>query len=432
MCAASGSHGARELPAPRTPRVRKSTRPEGRKGGSAALSPDKRDALARAFRARYGRAPACGARAPGRVNLIGEHTDYCEGLVLPLAIDRDTQVLAAPRDDGRFRLFSLELGEAPDFHAKALVRRGHWSDYAQGVVFALRESGSGSNGPPRSCGGADLAIASDVPLGSGLSSSAALELALLTALDRCHGLRLDARECARLAHRAESGFVGVPCGVMDQLASALGRRDVALRIDCRSLEVTPVPLRTPRLRLLVAHSGVTRALVRGGYARRRAECEEALASAQSLGLAAGARALRDLSAADLPALEARLDPRLARRVRHVVTENARVDAVCHALRTGDLRAVGSLLQAGMRSLRDHFEVSTPELDALCEIADRLPAVYGSRLTGAGFGGCTLHLVDPGAASPVSTALAEGFERRFARRPPIWTVAPADGASLVPL
>jgi galactokinase len=373
------------------------------------------------FQARFGRAPEVAARAPGRVNLIGEHTDYNAGLVLPCAIDRVTRVWGAARRDGRLRVFSRELGPAPELSVASLARGHGFADYVAGVVWALAEAG-------HPIPGADLAIASDVPAGSGLSSSAALGVGVAAALGALFELPLDAAAWARIAHRGESGFVGVPCGVMDQFASALGRRGAALRIDCRSLEVTPVPIAGAELRLLVAHSGVRRELRRGGYGDRREECRAALAEARRGGVAPQARALRDLAASDLPALARALPDALFRRARHVILENSRVDAVCAALRAGDVAAAGARLREGQASLRDDFEVSVPELDALCEIADALPGVHGSRLTGAGFGGCTLHLVDAGAAEAAAAGIAAGFERRFGRRPPLWAVAPSDGAS----
>jgi galactokinase len=383
-----------------------------------------RSALVREFRSRFGRAPEIAARAPGRVNLIGEHTDYNEGLVLPCAIDRETLVLAGRRGDSRVRVFSRERAEERDFDSLAPEPGGGWLDYAQGVVSALRERGVAT-------GGLDIAIASEVPPESGLSSSAALELALVTAIDRLLDLGLDATARCGLAHRAETAFVGVPCGIMDQFASGLARRDSALRIDCRSLEVVPVPWPASRLQLLIAHSGVRRALAAGSYGERRRECLLALETARRAGAAPrGATALRDLGPERLESLERALPPRLLRRARHVILENERVDATCAALVAGDLDAAGAALRDGMRSLRDDFEVSTPELDALCELADAASGVYGSRLTGAGFGGCTIHLVDPAASHEVSEIIASGFERRFARRPPLLAATPADGASVL--
>src|SRR5690606_7793689 len=245
------------------------------------------------------------------------------------------------------------------------------------------------------------------------------------------GLGLSPEARARLAWRAECEFVGVPCGRMDQLASALGRRDHALRIDCRDLGVRPVPLPGARLRLLIADSGVRRRLAAGGYARRREECEAALAAARAAGLApAAARSWRDVPPERLPALERGLDPVLARRARHVLTENARVDATCAALAAGDLAAAGALLRAGHASVRDDFEVSVPELDALCDVADAAPGCHGSRLTGAGFGGCTVHLVDAEAAEAVAEAIRSGFAARYGRLPAVFAARGADGAGLV--
>jgi galactokinase len=373
------------------------------------------------FQDRFARSPEVGVRAPGRVNLIGEHTDYSQGLVLPCAIDRDTVVLAARREDRRIEAFSIELGRAGGFDASAPARRGDWLDYVMAPVFALLERGV-------QVAGLELGIASRVPLQSGLSSSAALVVAVTTVLDRVQELGLDGREIATLAHRGESEFVGVGCGIMDQFASALGRRDHALRLDCRSLEIAPVPLADGGLRMLVAQSGVKRAVAGEGYRERVTQCASALDAARGAGIAAqGASALRDLGPDDLPALERALSPLLFRRVRHVITENSRVDAVCARLAAGDLEGVGELLIQGMRSLRDDYQVSTPELDLLCELGDAHPGCYGSRLTGAGFGGCTLHLVRSDAAEEVGAAIAAGFEARFGRRPAILTARAAAGA-----
>jgi len=374
---------------------------------------------------RFGRRAALAARAPGRVNLIGEHTDYNDGLVLPCAIDRETLVVAAPRDDARFRIVAVDLGAEATLDADAPARRGDWSDYLQGVLVAFRERG-------HPVVGLDAVVASTVPSGAGLSSSAALEVAFATALDAAAGLGLDGLARARLAHRAESGFVGVACGLMDQLASALGRAGQLLRIDCRSLEITPAPLPS-ETRLLVADSGVRRALATGAYNQRRAECERALLAARAAGLVpADATALRDLAPDALGALARVADPVAFRRARHVVDENARVDAVCAALARGDLAAAGAALRAGMASLQRDYEVSIPELDALCAIGDALPGVFGSRLTGAGFGGCTLHLVRAADAPEAAARLADAFAARFGRALPVLEVMPAAGAGMLPV
>jgi galactokinase len=381
--------------------------------------------LVREFEGRFGRSPELGARAPGRVNLIGEHTDYNGGLVLPCAIDRDTLVLAAPRSDGQFRVHSRELAAEERFDAAAPAPTQRWVDYVQGVVFAFAERGL-------RVPGLDVSIASEVPGGAGLSSSAALEVAVATLLAKAIGCELAGEERARLAHRAESGFVGVACGVMDQLASALGREGNALRIDCESLSVTPIPM-PETATLLIVDSGVRHQLTDGGYNQRRRECEAALAGARAAGLVpSGATTLRALGPADLPALAQALAPLPLRRARHVLTENPRVDEVCVALGRGDLAHTGRVLQAGMASLRDDFDVSVPEIDALCEIGNETPGVFGSRMTGGGFGGCTVHLVAREKAGAACAAIAAGFARRYGRTPRAWIVRPSAGASLLTL
>ncbi len=380
--------------------------------------------LIREFESRYRRSPHVAARAPGRVNLIGEHTDYNEGLVLPCAIDRDTLALAAPAGGNRVRIHSRERGNA-SFDASRVERRGDWVDFAQGVVLALREAGAPVSG-------LDLAVASRVPAGAGLSSSAALAVALTTAIDAALDLGLDPVQRAQIAHRAETDTVGVACGIMDPFASALGRHGCALRIDCRSRETRAIRL-PDSLGLLVADSGVTRELASTAYDERRQACRNAVDVACRAGVAApGAVALRDLGPGDLAGLERVLDPVSFRRARHVITENERVDQTCRALEAGDLPAAGEWMRDGMRSLRDDFQVSTPELDALCELAEGQAGVYGSRLTGAGFGGCTLHLVERDVAEEVVASLEAGFECRFGRRPPIHRVSAADGAALLSL
>lgn len=380
------------------------------------------------FSRRFDAAPTFAVRAPGRVNLIGEHTDYSGGLVLPCAIDRSTVIVGTRRADARVRVHSREAsgdGAHASFSLEEpLAPAGDWLDYVRGAC-AIWAAETGRRPP-----GMDLAVASDVPAESGLSSSAAFGVALVVAIEQATGSERTPAERGRLAHRSECEFVGVPCGIMDQYASALGRRDHALRLDCRSLETDWLPLPGDRVRILVAHSGVRRRLAGGSYGDRVGECAAALDAARAALASAGRRApdaLRDVVPGDLAALEPALDPTLFRRLRHVVTENRRVEDFCAALRAGDLAAAGRLLDAGMASLRDDFAVSLPELDHLCTVANALPGVLGSRLTGAGFGGCTLHLVEVGHAAAAAEGLAAGFEARFARRPPVFEIRPAEGA-----
>ncbi|MDJ0787222.1 MAG: galactokinase [Myxococcota bacterium] len=378
-----------------------------------------------AFAAAFGRRPEVAVAAPGRVNLIGEHTDYNEGLVLPCAIDRRTRVLAAPRSDGLVRAVSEGQDGRIEMDLARPERRGDWGDYVLGPLLAIQSRGLASTG-------LDLHVDSDLPRESGLSSSAALGVSVAGAAAAAHGLDLGPRDWAELAHHGEHHHVGVACGIMDQFASALSRRDHVLRIDCRTREVEPVPF-AARAALLIAQSGVVRRLAEGGYVARVEECRAALKGAQKAGVApAEATSLRALGVDDLPALERALPDVPLRRARHVLTENARVEATCAALRAGDLPRVGELLKQGMASLRDDFEVSVPELDVLCRLGDAAPGCFGSRLTGAGWGGCTLHLVEPDAAGSVAEAIAAGFEREVGRRPVVLEVAPAEGARILPL
>jgi galactokinase len=381
--------------------------------------------LRRSFEDRFERRPEVAARAPGRVNLIGEHTDYNDGLVLPCAIDRETIAVAARRTDGVVRVFSENRGEDCKFEVGRVGgprsnSTTHWSDYVKGVVFALAAAGHETRG-------LDLAVSSRVPIGAGLSSSAAFTVSLTTLFSLAEGWELPGRQRAEIAHRAKSEYLGIGSGILDQFASALGERDRALVIDCRSRVVRPIAMPAGRTCLLISDSGIRRSLADAdsGYLKRVAECREAAEIC-------GASSLRDWTPDDLPRLESLLEPALFRRVRHVISENERVIDCCAALESSDLVAAGAIIRDGHRSLRDDYEVSIPELDALCEMADAQPGVYGSRLTGAGFGGCVLHLVDPERAEDVADAVSDGFEQHYGRRPPIVEIETADGASEIAL
>jgi len=374
-----------------------------------------------AFVTRFGRAPQWGARAPGRVNLIGEHTDYQGGLVLPCAIDRDTVCFGAPRGDDRVRVHARDLDTDGEFDAGAPARIGGWIDYVQAVVWSLREAG-------HAVPGLDLVVSSRVPPESGLSSSAALGVSVIGVLQAAAELSLDLETRARLVHRGECDFVGVGCGLLDQFASALCQRDHALRIDCRSGTWRTVPMPPGELALLLVHSEVERALAGGAYRDRVDECAAAVEGARRAGIGGGpVESLRDLTLDDLDALEAVLASVPFRRARHVVNENARVDAFVAALERGDLSALGGILHAGQASLRDDFEVSVPELDALCEWGEQAEGVFGARLTGAGFGGCALMLVHPEATASVAREMTKRFETRFGRVPRTFEVRAGPGA-----
>jgi galactokinase len=371
-------------------------------------------ALEATFHEAYGR-PSDGIwHAPGRVNLIGEHTDYNDGLVLPFALEQGVSVAAARRDDGVLELRSLQAaGEAATVRLDTLApgeARG-WAAYAAGVAWALREAG-------HEIGGAALLIDSDLPQGAGLSSSAALECAVALALCDLSGLDVPRGELARLAQRAENDFVGMPCGIMDQSASLLCTAGNALLLDCRSGLAGQVPLDLDGLTLLVIDTRASHELVDGEYASRRAECERA---ARTLGVPA----LRDVT--DLPAALASLDdPVLRRRTRHIVTENHRVEATAGLLRAGAVAEVGAMLTAAHLSLRDEFEVSWPEADVAVESAVRAGA-RGGRMVGGGFGGSVIALVPDERADDVRDAVRAAYAERGWNAPVFLTARPSQGA-----
>ncbi|MEU9104274.1 galactokinase [Streptomyces xanthophaeus] len=381
------------------------------------------NATAREFRELYGYGPEGVWAAPGRVNLIGEHTDYNDGFALPFALPQRTEVAAARRTDGILRVHSADVPSGPVTFELAALDPAHppqgadsWTAYPAGVVWALLDA-------DLPVSGADLTIRSDVPTGAGLSSSAALEVATALALTDLHGLPLTRPELAALARRAENDYVGVPCGVMDQMASACATDGHALHLDTRSLEQRHIPFdcSAAGLRLLVVDTRVKHALADGAYAQRRSSCHEAAA-------VLGLPALRDLPYEELDRALARLgDPVLRSRVRHVVTENERVVRTEELLRAGRLRETGPLLSAGHASLRDDYEVSCPELDLAVATADAAGA-YGSRMTGGGFGGSALALIDAEAEAEVGRAVTRAFRDAGYVAPRITAAAPSAGAT----
>ncbi|MGW6962810.1 galactokinase [Streptomyces zaomyceticus] len=370
------------------------------------------------FEALYGAAPDGVWAAPGRVNLIGEYTDFNDGFVLPLALPHTTVAAVSRRDDGVLRLHSADIdGGIVQLGTDSLepLSGGGWAAYPAGVVWALREAGHPVTG-------ADIHLASTVPTGAGLSSSAALEVVTALALNDLFGLGLSRPGLARLAQRAENAFVGVPCGVMDQMASACAEEGHALHLDTRDLSYRQVPFDLARegLRLLVVDTRVKHALGDGAYAERRAGCE---AGARAL----GARALRDVSAAHLPESLARLgDETILRYVRHVVTDNARVERTIALLDAGDTRAVGPVLTEGHASLRDDLRVSCDELDLVVEAANAAGAL-GARMTGGGFGGSAVVLVDTDRADEVAGAVGKAFAEAGYAAPGIFPAVPSAGA-----
>jgi galactokinase len=359
------------------------------------------DYIAERFARIFGRRPEVVTSAPGRVNLIGEHTDYNGGFVLPIAIPQRTWIALARADGDHVRLWSGNVTESPrldSFRVGHERRANRWYDYVQGCTQAALKDGE-------AFGGFDLALTSSVPLGSGLSSSAALEVAVLRGLRELFGLSYSDVRLAQLGQRAENDFVGAPVGVMDQMAASLADEHAALFLDTREFryETVPLPARTA---LVVVNSGVAHNHASGDYRTRRAECEKA---AGLLGVAQ----LRDVGIHELARVEALPDP-LSRRARHVVTENARVLDAVEAMRAGDAVRLGTLFDASHASQRDDYEVSVKEVDALVAIARSQPGVFGARLTGGGFGGSIVALVESGAASAVGRQTRELYKAQIGR------------------
>ena len=374
-----------------------------------------------AFDAHFGGMPDLIARAPGRVNLIGEHTDYNNGFVLPMAIGCGTMVAARRRGDGQVRLLAADLDNATTaFAIDAPIQPSSdapWSNYVRGVAHALIADGL-------ALGGADIAIAGDVPKGAGLSSSASLEVAIGLAFAELAGAGdYDRTRLALAGQRAEHDFAGCQCGIMDQLISARGADGHALLIDCRMLKAEPVPMPS-NTAVMIVHSGIERGLVGGAYNSRRAQC--ALAAAHY-----GVVALRDLDEAGLASGAAGLDPLALRRARHVVTENARTLSAATALRGGDLTKIGTLMAASHISMRDDFEITLPAIDQLVALLQEAIGPHGgARMTGGGFGGAVVAIMPQDAVERVRQQINASYKTPAGTPPLIMVETAADGASII--
>ena len=378
------------------------------------------------FKHYFGNAPTHVAIGPGRVNLIGEHTDYNDGFVLPVAIKRDVRVVLRARPDKKVRIYSLEYDAWGEFQLDSFQRDPNllWINYLMGVAWVLQEAGIELTGM-------DVLVSGNVPRASGLSSSAALEVASAKAFlvaarreDALTGPML-----AKAAQRAENEFVGVNCGIMDQFISVLGAEDHALFIDCRSLhyDLTPVPVEAS---IVIGNTKASRSLAGSAYNERRSQCEQGVALLKAA--LPEITALRDVSSQQLEAHRDRLPPLIYRRCRHVVSENERVLQTVAALKANDLNEVGRLMAASHASLRDDYEVSSPALDAMVEAMSSASGCYGARLTGAGFGGCAVALAHPGAEQAIADAVFESYPKATNIWPEVYTSQASDGARVIVL
>ena len=376
-----------------------------------------------AFQRVFGSAPEVVVRAPGRVNLIGEHTDYNDGFVLPAAIDRAITYAGRRRNDRRVCAYSVDFDASEEFDLDNIrqVRENTWSNFLRGVSKFLQADG-------HQLAGADIAFGGDVPREAGLSSSAAVEVGATTFWNRLLGLGLDPVYVVKVSRRTENEFVGVPCGIMDQFISALGRKDHALFLDCRDLAYRHVPLRAG-VKVVVCNTGIKRALAQSEYEVRLGQCREAArritASVREV------KSLREATLYDIAAAGASLDNLLLRRARHVVSENDRVLEAVKVLEGGNLERFGELMNQSHDSLRDDYQVSCKELDTLVEVARMQPGVLGARMTGAGFGGCTVNLVRVEAAGDFARAVTEGYEKALGLKAEVYVCQASDGALVTP-
>ena len=377
--------------------------------------------LAERFHQKFGTSPRI-FQAPGRVNLIGEHTDYNDGLVLPAAIQFHTSVAIAPRKDDKLIVRSENYKEDAEFSLGRLPGNAlkHWSDYVIGVAREVQEQRTGLPG-------ADMLIYGGVPQGAGLSSSASLEVAVCLSFLNAASAKMEGTDVAQLCQRAENEFVGARCGIMDQFVSVHAKKEHALLLDCRTLEYQLVPL-PEGVRLVVCNTVVHHSVAGGEYNQRRKECEEGARFFATK--KPGVKALRDVSPAEFHKYAADLPETIQRRCRHVITENARVLQAGEALHRHDLGCFGRLMRESHVSMRDDFQISCRELDVMVELAEKQQGVYGARMTGGGFGGCTINLVENGQVEQFCAAMASGYERAIGKRPEIYVCTASDGARRV--
>ena len=382
--------------------------------------------LVELFEQQFHAEPTAVAIGPGRVNLIGEHTDYNDGFVLPVALKRDVRLVFRPRSDRHIRIYSAEYDGWFEFDLDTPLydKEILWANYIQGMAWSLEQAGIRLTG-------IDAVVSGNVPKASGLSSSAALEIATANALLYAANAidRLTGPEIAKAAQRAENQFVGVNCGIMDQFISMLGKDGHALLIDCRTLEYQLAPM-PDNVALVIGNTKASRSLANSAYNQRRKECEEGVAILQRV--LPDIRALRDVSSAQLETHKALLSPIVYRRCHHVITENERVLQTIDALQRGDFVEVGRLMNASHDSLRDDYEVSSEALDVMVEAMRSTPGCYGARLTGAGFGGCAVALIEPGAEQVIADAIYEKYPKATNIWPEVYSTHASDGARVYAL
>jgi galactokinase len=378
------------------------------------------DKLVDQFRERFDARPRL-FRAPGRVNLIGEHTDYNDGFVMPFAIDRATVVAGSKRPDRKIDAIALNMDESAtiDLDAEPQKQRKSWIDYVEGTARCLEEKFG-------RIGGADLVISSTVPIGSGLSSSAAIETSVGFALLSLAGIEIDRKGLAFAAQKAEHEYAGIRSGIMDQFASSFCKKGNAMLLDCRSLATEQIPFETPETLTIVCDTKVEHSLASSEYNKRREECETGVKILQTR--RPEIKALRDVTMDELEQLKSEMSDVVFRRCRHVITENERTQEAAKFFRIHQLSEAGKLMFESHRSLRDDYEVSCKELDALVEIASSVEGVFGARMTGGGFGGCTVNIVQRDAADKFEKAVNDGYQKRFSKQPGIYRFQAADGAS----
>ncbi|MDO9578783.1 MAG: galactokinase [Candidatus Cloacimonadales bacterium] len=376
--------------------------------------------LIKQYKAIYKKSPTHIIQTPGRINLIGEHTDYNDGFVLPIAIDRYTNMLASKNDDGKVRLYDLKYKENDEFNLDNFEpsQQKKWSNYQRGIAKVLLDAGY-------KIGGMDVLIFSEVPEGAGLSSSASIEIAILLSFKELYNLDIKPIEMIELARKAENDFVGVKCGIMDQFASLLSKEDNALFIDCRTLDFQYIPLSIQGYSFLVCNSMIKRKLAESSYNQRRQECREAVKILQKH--LPEITVLRDVSINDFEKYKLYLPEELKRRVEHVVYENERVKQAVEVLKKGNLEAFGELMYQSHKSLKELYEVSIEELDLLVEIGMNEPGVLGARLTGAGFGGCVIYLVEDSSIEHLKEKNLDVYHRKIGLIPQFYKVVPSRGA-----